>query len=134
MSDLYQRPSRDEIAARVRAQQPPGTANGDDDLADVVTRREPESAVANFAVHLSAKLRALGWDGGKLAEKSGLSQITVTRAVSGTSVSLEIAEKLAVLVGGYLATMIGPYVCGTCAGEPPKGFACLECGTEARAA
>jgi hypothetical protein len=130
-SDIYPRPSREEIAARVAAGDPYDVA---------VTPRDPDpepgppSAVANFAVHLSAKLRALGMDAGTLAERSGLSQITVTRAVSGTSVSLEIAEKLAVLTGGYLAAMIGPYVCGTCAGEPPAGFACLECGTEARAA
>jgi hypothetical protein len=96
---------------------------------------EPEqgTAVANFAVHLSAKMRALGWDSSKLAEKSGLSQITITRAHSGTSVSLEIAEKLATLTGGYLATMIGPYQCSNCHGEPPAGYGCLECGTETRA-
>lgn len=134
--DIYQRPSRDEIAARVNGVQPPAARNGDD-LGDVVTRREPEpkgSAVANFAVHLSARMRALGWTEGALAANSGFSKIAVGRALNGTSVGLEVAEKLADAVGGYLAAMIGPYSCRTCAGSPPKGYACLECGAETRAA
>lgn len=135
MSDLYPRPSREEIARRVAAPQP-GTANDDDDPYDVpVTPREkPGSATANFAVHLSAKMRALGLDGIALAEKSGLTKQAVSRALTGAGVSIGIAEQLAESVGGYLAHMIGPYSCGTCAGEPPKGFSCLECGSETRTA
>lgn len=127
--DMYPRPDRDEIARRVRAEQPPA-----DDLDDVAARREPErSAVANFAVHLSARLRALGWDSAALADKTGLTKVSVTRAVNGVPVGLDIAERLALAVGGYLATMIGPYMCSTCHGEPPAGYGCLECGAETRA-
>jgi hypothetical protein len=111
-------------------------ANDGDDQAGTVRHREPREgvALANFAVHLNARLRALGWDAAALAEKSGFSAHITGRAVNGTAVDLGTAEKIAQLVGGYLASMIGPYMCSTCTGEPPKGFACLECGTEARAA
>lgn len=134
-AEMYPRPSREEIAARVQSQ-PAATANADD-LDDVATRREPEpqgTAVANFAVHLRARMRALGWDSRTLAQKTGLTQVTVTRAAGGTATGLDIAEKLAAAVSGYLAAMIGPYLCGTCHGEPPPGFSCLECSAETRAA
>jgi len=117
--------------ARVRASLP-GATPGDDDLKGVVTRREPEPGdpVTRFAVHLGARMRALGWTQHDLAERAGVAQITATKAVNGTSVTLEFAGKLATLVGSDLATMIGPYICGTCNGAPPAGFGCLECGTE----
>lgn len=135
MKDPYRRPDRDEIAARVLAQQPPGSRSEDDDLDDVVTRREPQRGpLANFATHLAAQMRALGWDQAELQKRSGLSLHILGRAMNGTAVELGTAEKLAGLVGCHLATMIGPYHCSTCHGEPPAGFSCLECGTETRAA
>lgn len=134
-TDLYPRPSREAIAAQVGAQQP-GTANGDDDLDDVVTRREPQASgpLANFSVHLAARMRALGWNQADLQEHAGIGAHIAAKAINGTGCDIGVGEKIAAAVGGYFATMIGPYMCATCAGEPPKGFACLECGTEARAA
>jgi hypothetical protein len=110
-------------------------ANDGDDQAGTVRHREPREgvALANFAVHLNARMRALGWDQAALMGAAGISAHIAGRAMNGTGCDLALAGKLAELAGGYLATMIGPYLCSTCAGEPPKGFACLECGTEARA-
>lgn len=128
IADLYQRPSRDEIAARVKAA-------GDDDLDDVATRTDPgPDATRNFTMHLSACMRALGWDQKQLEERTGISAHVAGRAVNGTSVTLDLAAKLAGLVGLDLAAMISPYTCHTCAGQPPAGFGCLECGAEARTA
>ena len=97
---------------------------------------EPEPApdpLACFAVHLSARMRALGWDQARLQERAGISDRAAAKAINGTGCDLAVAGKLAAAVGGYLAAMIGPYSCGTCAGEPPAGFGCLECGAETRA-
>lgn len=112
MSDLYQRPDREAIAARVRAAQPqPG-------------------ALECFTAHLSARMRLLGWEQAALQERASISPQLAAKAINGTGVSLELAEKLAGLVGLTLATMISRYSCSTCSGEPPAGFACLECGAE----
>lgn len=132
-ADLYPRPSRETIAAQVLAQQP-AAADGGDPYEVAVTPREPlQDPVKNFAVHLSARMRALGWDQAKLREHSGLSLHVLGRAMNGNGVELGVADQLAGITGGYLATMIGPYMCSTCTGEPPKGFGCLECGAETRA-
>jgi hypothetical protein len=123
-ADLYPRPSREEIAARV----------GFDDVLPAPARPETEQLpdpLACFAVHLTARMRALGWDQAKLQERAGIGPHVAAKAVNGTGCDLGLAGKLAAVVGGYLAAMIGPYVCGTCCGEPPAGFRCLECGTEA---
>jgi hypothetical protein len=82
-------------------------------------------------VHLRAKIRALGWTPADLSEKSGLSAHVTGRALNGNGADLAVAEALAALAGGCLATMIGPYSCTTCQGEPPEGYSCLECGTNA---
>jgi hypothetical protein len=133
VTDLYARPSREEIAARVNSQLP-GGGNDDDDLDDVVTRKpepvEAQNYLENFSVHLRARMRALGWDAAQLVERTGITQITVTKAVNGSGVSLDIAGKLAREVGSMLPAMLGEYACGTCEGTPPPGYACLECGTE----
>jgi hypothetical protein len=121
---MYPRPSRETIAEQVKAQQP----------------REPEpeqgEAARNFAVHLTARMRALGLTLKDVGEKAGCGNAGIGIALGngGRCVSLDVAEKIAQAVGGYLAAMIGPYLCGTCHGEPHAGFRCLECGTEARAA
>lgn len=99
--------------------------------------REPEPAeraVARFAVWLRARMRATGMDAPALAAKTGLNPMTVSRAANGTSVSMHIAEQLADTLGVSLAAMIGPYSCRTCNSEPPAGFRCMECGTEATGA
>jgi hypothetical protein len=117
--------------------EPLPVAEAGDDLADVVTRRGPREAVAlaNFAVHLNARMRALGWDQAKLMERADIKTPQIAaRAINGTGCDLGLAERIAAAVGGYLATMIGPYMCSTCTGEPPAGFACLECGAESRPA
>lgn len=127
MSDLYPRPSREAIAAQVAAQQPPDAPQA---------ALQAGSAAGNFAVHLAARMRALSLTAKEVGEKSGAGNAGVGIALGsgGRCVSLDVAEKLAAAVGGYLATMVGPYMCSTCTGEPPAGFRCLECGTEARAA
>lgn len=132
MPDLYTRPSREQIAARVNGQLP-GAASDDDGLDDVVTRKKPQQdgdPLACFSTHLRARMRALGWDTAQLVERSGITQITITKAINGSGVSLEIAGKLAALVSSRLVEMIGPYTCGTCEGMPPSGFQCMECSTE----
>lgn len=125
------------VQGRVERELPPGTANADDDLGDLVYRKraqDPNDALTRFARHLRGRMRVLGWDATQLQEKSGLSARTVTRAVNGTFADIATAEKIAVLIGSDLAAMVGPYQCATCAGEPPKGFRCMECGTERTAA
>jgi len=121
--DMYPRPSRDAIAARVVAALPGADAGEDAARADA-------GPVRNFAIHLSARMRALGWDQASVQERAGITAQTAARAINGTGVSLELAAQLAELTGSALAVMIGPYVCRTCQGEPPAGFGCLECGTE----
>lgn len=143
-ADLYPRPSREEIAAKyidTLGERAAAVAQGvaDDDLSDVVTRREPEpqespDPLACFSVHLSARMRALGWDQTRLQERAGISPHAAAKAINGNGCDLAVAGKIAAVVGGHLAAMIGPYICATCAGEPPQGFGCLECGTETRAA
>ena len=132
--DLYQRPDRDAIAARVRAAESAKTTVDGivDDLGDAVTRDEPDASdvLPCFATHLRARLRALGWTQGELEERAGTSAPTAARALKATGVSLDIAARLAVLVGSTLVTMIGPYTCGTCQGSPYPGYRCLECGAE----
>jgi hypothetical protein len=124
--DLYKRPDRDEIRDRVLASLPgAGKATGGNRPGDGTS-----AAVRNFAVHLSARMRALGWDQSSIQDRAGITAQTAARAINGTGVGLDLAEKIAVLVGLTLAVMIGPYTCRTCSGEPPHGFACLECGTE----
>ena len=122
--DLYKRPSRDEIAARVMRSLP-----GAGDTAEEAPA-EHGSAVRNFGVHLSARMRALGWDQSALQEHAAITPQTAARAINGTGVSLELADKIAALAGLTLAVMTGPYTCGTCAGQPPAGYGCLECGAE----
>jgi hypothetical protein len=125
VSDLYPRPSREAIAAQVSAQQPPATQP-----------EEARNAGANFAVNLAARMRAQGLTHGQVAEKSGTGNAAVSYALGTGSrqVGLDAAAKIAAVVGSDLAAMIRPYTCATCKGKPPKGFSCLECGAEARAA
>jgi len=146
MSDLYPRPTREEIAARVGVPEtlpvPVGhyCDSGNCEVCGDGTGDEPQpetawapDPLACFSVHLSARMRALGWDQVTLQERAGIGAHIAAKAINGTGCDLALAGKLAALVGGYLAAMIGPYVCGTCTGEPPAGFACLECGAETRA-
>lgn len=129
-ADLYPRPSREEIAERyINDVALPEAAA----LAPAKPEPTPDP-LACFSVHLSARMRALGWDQATLQERAGIGAHIAAKAMNGTGCDLALAGRLAALVGGYLAAMIGPYVCGTCTGEPPRGFACLECGAESRAA
>lgn len=116
---------------RVERELPPGTPSTP---ASPSVPAAATDAISRFGRHLRGRLRALGWDAAALAERSGLSAHVTGRAVNGTSVDLATAEKIADLVGSALLAMIGPYRCGTCDGEPPAGFRCLECGTEANGA
>ena len=104
-----------------------------DGTGDEPEQRAPD-ALACFAQHLTARMRALGWDQAQLQERAGISAHVAAKAVNGTGCDLGIAGKIAAVVGGYLATMIGPYMCGTCGGDGRPGFRCLECGTETRGA
>lgn len=154
-ADLYPRPSREAIAARFETPEPPRVVQGivereptpishycdsgncevcGDGTGDEPQQEETPGPLANFATHLAARMRALGWDQAQLQERAGISAHVAAKAINGTGCDIGVGERIAAAVGGYLATMIGPYMCVTCAGEPPKGFACLECGTEARAA
>lgn len=120
------------IPGRVERELPAGNGGGRLDDVAFSRREPPQDPVKNFAVHLAARMRALGWDQATLREKSGLSLHVLGRAMNGNGAELGAAHQVAGVVGSTLAVMIGPYSCGTCAGEPPAGFACLECGAEAR--
>jgi len=120
--DLYPRPNRATIADRVNAQTttPPGN------------NQEPDPRV-NFARHLQARMRLLGWTQDRLQKEAGIkSPQLAARAVNGTGVDLALAGKIAGRVGLPFSVMIGPYECGTCHGAPPSGYRCLECETEGR--
>lgn len=121
MSDLYQRPSRDEIAARHAA-------------ADTARKAaEPPDHMARFAQHLAARMRALGLDQAQLQERAGIKSPQIAaRAINGTGCDIVLAGKIAAALGSDLTAMLAPYTCGTCAGQPHAGFACLECGAERR--
>lgn len=136
-------PSREEIAARVadgdpadeffRRRDAAQAAVGETAAAALQPGTPEPGPLANFAVHLQARMRALGWDQAQLMERAGIKTPQVAaRAINGTGVDLGLAGRIAGAVGGYLATMIGPYSCSTCHGEPPEGYGCLECGTESR--
>jgi len=128
-NDLYQRPSREEIAARV-AGDLPGAGNPPADAAPTPPAEGVGTPVENFSAHLTARMRALGWDQAAIQERASITAQTAARAINGTGVGLELAGQLAGLVGLELAVMIGPYQCSTCGGEPPAGYACLECSAE----
>lgn len=110
-ADLYQRPSREQIAARVNAAKSPGP-------------------LTCFAIHLRARMRALGWEQADLQEHAAISAHVAGRVLNGSFCDLGLAAKIAVLVGRPLTTMISAYRCGNCDGTPPPGFTCQECGTE----
>lgn len=128
-TDLYPRPNRDEIAARVNGQLP-GAASEADDLDDVVTRTDEPDYLASFTTHLNARMRALGWPQATLGERLSITPHKAAQAINGTGVSLQLAGEIAAVVGLTLPQMLGPYVCGTCEGAPPAGFRCLECDAE----
>lgn len=121
-ADLYQRPSREAIAAKVN-----GTLPGAPKAAP------PHDPLACFSRHLQARMRALGWDQVTLQERAGIKTPQVAaRAVNGTGCDLGLAGRIAALIGLDLAAMLGPYQCGTCHGDPPSGYTCLECGASKR--
>ena len=126
--DLYPRPSREEIAARVGFDV---TLPAPAPKPQLLEMPDP---LACFTTHLCARMRALGIDQAQLQERAGITAHIAAKAINGTGCDLALAGKLAALVGGYLAAMIGPYRCSTCEGAPPAGFSCLECGAETRAA
>lgn len=66
--------------------------SGDD--ADDTAAAEPDYA-AMFGTHLSARVRALGWTVTELVERTGITQITVSKALNGSGASLDVAAKLA---------------------------------------
>lgn len=123
-ADLYQRPDRDAIAAKVH-----GTLPG-------APKPPPPPAapdyVASFGSHLRARIRVLGLTHGEVAKRAGMSGAAASRAINGHGVHLGTAAKIAVIVGSDLLAMLQPYACGTCHGQPPPGYACLECGTQKR--
>lgn len=130
---MYQRPSRDEIAAQVHATLPGGVTE-DRTAGDPAGTTPPKTAsdpLGNFSIHLRARLRALGKDPAWLQDTLSIkSPITITKAVNGTSVELGLAHRIAQAVSTRLTEMLMPYTCGTCEGQPPPGFTCQECGTE----
>jgi hypothetical protein len=129
MTDMYTRPSRDQIAAEVQARANLPGASRDDAAA-----REPETKtqdyLKNFGTHLTARMRALGWTQADLQEHAKISAHLAARAINGNGVELGLAAQLARAVGSMLPAMLGEYTCGTCEGMPPPGYGCLECGTE----
>jgi len=132
-ADLYQRPSRDAIAARVN-----GNQRAQEAAAAAVTERQPASdVVALFAVHVRARLSARGWTLSDLSGRTGDSTGNLAQAIKGSKCPLAIAGRIAGAFGVPLAEMLVPYRCRTCAGydgKPPAGCKCLECGDETRLA
>lgn len=101
-----------------------------DDLDDLVRPVPAPDPLAAFALHLKARMRALGWDVPRLREELGISAHIAGKAVNGTALDLGLAARIAARVGRELPEMLGAYKCGTCNGTPPAGFTCNECGTE----
>lgn len=126
MSDLYPRPSRQEIAERVKAITEPAKP--------AAPRPDGSDVVALFGAHVRARLTVRGWSVEDLAKRTGDQAGNLSQAIRGTKCPLVIAGRIAAALGVPLAEMLVPYSCSTCTGTPPKGFRCLECGTEARAA
>lgn len=121
-SRQFASPSREEIAARVAATEP---------AVIPVPPAAPPSALQCFATHLAARMRLLRWDQAQLMEHAGIKTPQIAaRAINGTGCDIALAETIAGIVGMDVSDMLQPYVCGTCHGEPPAGFSCLECGAE----
>lgn len=117
--DIYPRPSRETIAERVNA---------------ITETAPPEGDVLTwFSAHARAGLASRGWTISDLAKRTGDPAGNLSQAINGTKCPLAIAGRIAGGFGIPLAEMVVPYTCRTCHGKPPAGFACLECGTEARA-
>lgn len=92
---------------------------------------DPVDPLRNFAVHLQARMRLLNWTQQDLQDRAAIKTPQIAaRAINGTGVDLGLAGRIADLIGLDLGYMIRPYECGTCNGEPPTGYQCLECGTE----
>jgi hypothetical protein len=123
-ADLYPRPTREQIAAKIRGVLPGAEPKPEPS--------EPTDYLTNFGTHLRARMRALGWDQAQLQSRAGIGVHIAARAINGTGCDIGVAGKIAALVGISLTAMISSYRCGTCHGEPPAGYACLECGTETR--
>lgn len=89
--------------------------------------------LGRFAKHLQARMRVLAWDQAALQEHAEIKTPQLAaRAINGTGCDIGLAGRIAAAVGSSLPAMLIPYQCGTCHGEPPPGFVCLECGTERR--
>jgi hypothetical protein len=136
VTDLDPRPSREEIAARVKAvtetvTSAQATVKG---IAADVRAPQPDDVVALFGTHARARMAARRWTLEDLSRRTGDGTGNLAQAMKGTKCPLAIAGRIAAAFGTTLAEMLVPYSCGTCTGKPPAGFLCLECGTEARAA
>lgn len=94
------------------------------------SKPEAPDYLANFAQHLKARMRALGLQGGQLAERVGVNPMVISKAANGNGAGLDVAPKIAREVGSHLPAMLGAYSCSTCEGTPPAGFTCQECQAE----
>lgn len=131
-ADMYQRPDREAIRRQVEsAQRAQGTPSAP--AAGVKPQREASDVLGWFSAHVRAALGARGWSLGDLSARTGDATGNLSQALNGTKCPLAIAGRIADALDIPFAEMVVPYTCRTCAGKPPKGFSCLECGTEARA-
>lgn len=127
-AELYPRPSREEIAERVKAI----TSTQDTG----VKAPQPDDVVALFGIHVRARLAARRWTLEDLSKRTGDGTGNLAQAIRGSKCPLAIAGRIAAAFSVPLAEMLVPYTCGTCAGyggKPPQGCRCLECGAETRA-
>jgi len=122
VSELYQRPSRDQIAARVTGSLPGAQPRPEPP--------KPPNYLERYGIHLRARMRALGIDQAALQERTGLSPHIAARAINATAADIGTAAAIAAAVGSDLLAMLAPYQCGTCKGSPYDGFTCNECGAE----
>jgi len=148
VADLYQRPNRDRIAEKYAAEAAagapsPAPAPPEAATAAVPLTRQPQppepdphkqdagaDVLAWFGAHVRVALRIHCWSKLDLSRAVGCNPPDVVKAASGTGCSLGLAGRIAVALGSDLAHMVQPLACPTCAGAPPAGFGCLECGTQ----
>jgi DNA-binding Xre family transcriptional regulator len=145
VTDMYARPSRDEIRGKlgipddVRSALP--GADPDDDapadtdfpaaaFAEFRARPAPVTNAA-FSAHVAASLRKHNWTQRELAARAGVDTAGISKLLDGTAMrpTLATAAAIADALELSLDAMTRPYECGTCHGSPPPGFSCLECSS-----
>lgn len=121
MNDLYKRPDRAAIAARVHAEQAPAKP------APASTGTGPAIAAIRFGMRTATERRRRGWTLAQAAHAAGIGTMQLAAIERGApNVRLTAAVRTAAALAISLDTLLGP--CPQCADTPPRGFTCNTCG------